>query len=110
MAGTDLFKRRRGPKPRGTALLERFQHPAQVVVTGFVAVITIGTLLLSLPQATTSAGSASTLDALVTSTSAVCVTGLVIVDTSAHWSTFGEVIILALVQVGGLGLMTLGTL
>jgi potassium uptake TrkH family protein len=91
-------------------LLERFQHPAQVVVTGFVAVITIGTLLLSLPQATTSAGSASTLDALVTSTSAVCVTGLVIVDTSAHWSTFGEVIILALVQVGGLGLMTLGTL
>jgi potassium uptake TrkH family protein len=91
-------------------LLERFQHPAQVVVTGFVVTIAIGTLLLSLPLATHGAGSARLLDALFTATSAVCVTGLVTVDTGAHWTTFGEVVILGLIQVGGLGLMTLATL
>ena len=107
-----LFRRELGrwSKPVGTALLERFQHPAQVVVTGFVVTIVAGTLLLSLPVATTDAGSASITDALFTSTSAVCVTGLVVADFDAHWSTFGELVILGLVQVGGLGLMTLATL
>ncbi|MEW2357594.1 potassium transporter TrkG [Spirillospora sp. NPDC029432] len=95
---------------RSTALLERFQHPAQVVVTGFAVTIAIGTLLLSLPAATPGTGSARPLDALFTATSAVCVTGLVTVDTGTHWSTFGELVILALIQVGGLGLMTLATL
>ncbi|TDB97608.1 TrkH family potassium uptake protein [Actinomadura sp. 7K534] len=97
-------------RPRGSALLERFQHPAQVVVSGFAVTIVTGTLLLSLPQATAGAGSAHWLDALFTSTSAVCVTGLVTVDTGTYWSTFGELVILGLIQVGGLGLMTLATL
>lgn len=97
-------------KPWGTVLLERFQHPAQVVVTGFLVTILTGTLLLSLPVATADTASASPVDALFTATSAVCVTGLVPVDVAEHWSTFGELVILGLVQVGGLGLMTLATL
>ncbi|MEU8800267.1 potassium transporter TrkG [Spirillospora sp. NPDC048819] len=107
-----LFRRELGrwSKPWGTALLERFQHPAQVVVTGFVVTILTGTLLLLLPVATTDPGSASFTEALFTATSAVCVTGLVVEDVGAHWSTFGELVMLGLVQVGGLGLMTLATL
>ncbi|WP_245623293.1 TrkH family potassium uptake protein [Spirillospora albida] len=94
----------------GSMVLERFQHPAQVVVTGFAVVITAGTLLLSLPQATTGKASASFVEALFTATSAVCVTGLVTVDPGTYWSTFGQIVLLMLVQVGGLGLMTLATL
>ncbi|HEY8480795.1 MAG TPA: potassium transporter TrkG, partial [Spirillospora sp.] len=105
-----MLFRGRGPKPWGTILLERFHHPAQVVVTGFLVTILTGTLLLSLPAATEEPGSASLVDALFTATSAVCVTGLVTVDFETHWSAFGEVVILALVQVGGLGLMTMATL
>ncbi|MGP4023895.1 TrkH family potassium uptake protein [Actinomadura sp. 3N407] len=107
-----LFRRELGrwSKPWGTALLERFHHPAQVVVTGFLVTILTGTLLLSLPVATSDAGSASLTEALFAATSAVCVTGLVIDDVGAHWSTFGELVILGLAQVGGLGLMTLATL
>lgn len=91
-------------------MLERFQHPAQVVVSGFAVVIAAGTLLLSLPQATESGDAAHWRDALFTATSAVCVTGLITVDTGSYWSSFGEVVILGLIQVGGLGLMTLATL
>ncbi|MCG5212623.1 potassium transporter TrkG [Streptosporangium soli] len=94
----------------GAALLDRFHRPAQVVVSSFGAVVLTGTGLLALPVATTSGESAGWLTALFTATSAVCVTGLVTVDTAAHWSTFGEVVIAALVQVGGLGIMTLATL
>ncbi|MFD0899458.1 TrkH family potassium uptake protein [Actinomadura sediminis] len=102
--------RRRGLTPWGTVLLERFQHPAQVVVTGFGATILVGTLLLALPAARQGPGRADLLDAVFTATSAVCVTGLITVDTPAHWSTFGEIVILCLIQVGGFGLMTLATL
>ncbi|MBE1532396.1 TrkH family potassium uptake protein [Actinomadura algeriensis] len=101
---------RRGLRPRGSVLLERFQHPTQVVVTGFAAMIIIGTLLLSLPAARRGPGGAEPLDALFTATSAVCVTGLITVDTPVYWSTFGEIVILCLIQVGGFGLMTLATL
>ncbi|MFI0421551.1 TrkH family potassium uptake protein [Spongiactinospora sp. 9N601] len=94
----------------GTALLDRFQRPAQVVVTGFGVVILIGTALLASPAATTSGAPAGLLTALFTATSAVCVTGLVAVDTETHWSMFGEVVIAGLIQVGGLGIMTLATL
>ncbi|WP_254715924.1 TrkH family potassium uptake protein [Actinomadura sp. WMMB 499] len=100
----------RGLIPRGTALLERFQHPAQVVVTGFGVTILAGTLLLALPVARAGPGRADLLDALFTATSAVCVTGLITVDTPEYWSTFGEIVILCLIQVGGFGLMTLATL
>ncbi|MEV1250085.1 potassium transporter TrkG [Nonomuraea sp. NPDC049750] len=93
-----------------TAFLGRFQHPAQVVTTGFGLAVLLGTILLTVPIATTSGQSAGWLVALFTATSAVCVTGLVIVDTETHWSLFGEVVIAGLIQIGGLGIMTLATL
>ena len=86
------------------------KHPAQVIVGGFGIAILIGTLLLLLPASTSSPGSATPLNALFTATSAICVTGLLLVDTETHWSTFGEVVIMALMQAGGLGIMTLATL
>ena len=85
-------------------------HPAQLVVLAFAAVVLAGTGLLALPVATEGPGGASLLTAAFTSTSAVCVTGLVVVDTPVYWSTFGEVVILALIQVGGFGIMTLASL
>ena len=86
------------------------KHPAQVIVGGFGIAILIGTLLLLLPASTSSPGSATPLNALFTATSAICVPGLLLVDTETHWSTFGEVVIMALMQAGGLGIMTLATL
>ncbi|GII74516.1 potassium transporter Trk [Sphaerisporangium melleum] len=95
---------------RSPAVLDRFQHPAQMIVTGFGGAALLGTALLCLPVATTAAKPVDLLTALFTATSAVCLTGLVIVDTAAHWSVFGEVVIALLVQVGGLGIMTMATL
>jgi trk system potassium uptake protein TrkH len=89
---------------------DRFRHPAQVIVGAFAGAVLIGTILLSLPAATESGRRTGLIDALFTATSAVCVTGLVTVDTGTHWSTFGEVVILLLIQAGGLGIMTLATL
>lgn len=89
---------------------DRFQHPAQVIAGGFAATILIGTALLLLPAANRTGESPTLVDALFTATSAVCVTGLVVVDTAGYWSTFGQVVILALIQIGGLGIMTLATL
>ncbi|MEU4571127.1 potassium transporter TrkG [Nonomuraea sp. NPDC023979] len=86
-----------------------YSHPAQVIATGFSTAALIGTLLLMLPFATTEGLSPGWLTAVFTATSAVCLTGLVVVDTPTHWSTFGEVVIIGLVQIGGLGIMTLAT-
>jgi potassium uptake TrkH family protein len=80
-----------------------------MVAGGFGSAVAVGTGLLSLPIATESGERASLVDAVFTATSAVCVTGLVTVDTGGYWSTFGEIVILALIQAGGLGIMTLGT-
>lgn len=84
--------------------------PAQVLVLGFAAVILVGSLLLTLPVASLSGQATPFIDALFTATSAVCVTGLVVVDTGTHWSIFGQIVILLLIQVGGLGFMTMATL
>ncbi len=92
---------RRGP---------RLRHPAQVVVAGFAAAILVGAGLLMLPAATTGPGRAGGLEALFTSTSAVCVTGLIVVDTPVYWSGFGQVVILLLIQLGGFGIMTFASL
>lgn len=80
--------------------------PAQIIIYGFFILILIGTLLLMLPSATVLPGGASFLDALFTATSATCVTGLVIRDTVLYWSTFGQVVILILIQIGGMGIVT----
>jgi len=84
--------------------------PALILVLGFAALIAVGTVLLSLPMASESGTWTRPLDALFTATSAVCVTGLVVLDTATHWSPFGEVVILFLIQAGGFGFMTGSTL
>jgi trk system potassium uptake protein len=81
--------------------------PAQVLVMGFAALIAIGTGLLMLPAAHEAGRSLTWVDALFTATSAVCVTGLIVVDTATQFSLFGELVILGLVHAGGLGIMTL---
>jgi trk system potassium uptake protein TrkH len=84
--------------------------PAQILALGFVAVIICGALLLTLPIASKNGHSLRFLDALFTSTSAVCVTGLVVVDTGTYFTRFGQFVIIALIQIGGLGFMTFSTL
>lgn len=79
-------------------------HPALVFILSFLLLILIGTLLLSLPNATTDG--ISLVDAVFTSTSAVCVTGLIVLDTSSDFTFLGQFIIMGLFQVGGLGMMT----
>jgi trk system potassium uptake protein len=85
-------------------------HPARGVVAGFAVAIVLGTVLLRLPFAHEVGLGTDVVTALFTATSAVCVTGLVVVDTAGHWSVFGEVVILGLIQVGGIGIMTLSAL
>ncbi|MDP8908396.1 MAG: Trk family potassium uptake protein, partial [Chloroflexota bacterium] len=82
-------------------------QPAQFVVVGFVVASLLGALLLLIPAASESGATTSFLTALFTATSAVCVTGLVVVDTAGHWSVFGELVILVLIQIGGFGIMSL---
>jgi len=79
-------------------------NPAQLFILSFVLIVLAGTMLLSLPRATY--GGISFIDAFFTSTSAVCVTGLTVVDTSRHFTVLGQTIILILIQLGGLGIMT----
>ncbi|GFE71009.1 TrkH family potassium uptake protein [Chroococcus sp. FPU101] len=83
---------------------------SRTVCLGFIAVILVGTILLELPFSTSSGNWNSPLVALFTSTSAVCVTGLNVVDPGSHFSFFGQLIIMLLIQVGGLGYMTMNTL
>ena len=85
-------------------------NPSQMMVVGFAAVILIGAILLSLPIATQTGERTSFLDSLFTATSAVCVTGLVVVDTATYWNFFGQIVIIILIQIGGLGFMTITTL
>ncbi len=88
---------------------KRELNPAQVLVLGFAGIILFGALLLNLPIATQSGQSVGFVNAIFTATSAVCVTGLVVVDTGTYWSVFGKVVILMLIQIGGLGFMTMAT-
>ena len=84
--------------------------PALVLILGFLGLIAVGTSLLALPLSSADGRSAPLLVALFTATSAVCVTGLVVVDTANFWSPFGHAVIVALIQVGGFGFMTGSTL
>jgi trk system potassium uptake protein len=98
--------RARGLSGQGAVL----RHPAQYIVVTFLAASLAGTLLLLLPVASRSEGGTSFTTALFTAVSATCVTGLAVVDTPGYWSGFGQAVILALIQVGGLGIMTLSSL
>jgi trk system potassium uptake protein TrkH len=84
--------------------------PPQILVLGFAAIILIGACLLKLPIASTDGKSLHFIDALFTATSATCVTGLVVVDTGTHFTIFGQIVIIFLIQIGGLGFMSMATL
>ena len=90
-----------------TRLTARTFHPGMMLIGSFFAIILIGTLLLKMPRCVVAAETCSWLDAAFTSTSAVCVTGLSVQNTSTFFSQTGQVVILMLIQVGGLGIMTL---
>ena len=90
--------------------MKPLRDPIRLVPSLFGLAIAIGTLLLSLPFATVDGTRAPFLTALFTATSAVAVTGLVVVDTGSYWSPFGQVAILLMFQIGGLGIMTAATL
>nr|WP_239483761.1 TrkH family potassium uptake protein [Paenibacillus rhizolycopersici] len=84
--------------------------PPQILTIGFALIILLGAFLLMLPISSTTGETLPFIDALFTATSATCVTGLVVVDTGTYFSTFGQVVIVLLIQVGGLGFMTMATL
>ena len=82
----------------------------QILALGFILVILVGALILTLPISTTSGERTNFLDALFTATSAVCVTGLIVVDTGTYWNMFGQTVIMILIEIGGLGFMSFTTL
>lgn len=82
----------------------------QIIAVGFFSIILLGTILLCLPVATQTGEPASFFDALFTATSATCVTGLIVQDTALYWSYFGQAVILVLIQIGGMGFITISTL
>ena len=82
----------------------------QILALGFLIVIIIGAIILSLPISSRTGEPTNFLDAIFTSTSAVCVTGLITLDTSTHWSVFGQTVIITLIEIGGLGFMSFGVL
>lgn len=88
-------------------LQKKQMKPTQILVLGFFSIILLGTFILMLPISSAAGKWTSIVDAFFTATSAVCVTGLVVVDTGTYWSYFGKTIILLLIQVGGLGFMTM---
>jgi trk system potassium uptake protein TrkH len=75
------------------------------LTVGYAVIVSIGTALLSLPIATRDASPTALVDALFTAASATCVTGLVVFDTYTHWTLFGQLVIMLLIQIGGIGLL-----
>ena len=88
----------------------RWLGPAQLTALGFLALILTGTALLSMPFASADGAPTALVSALFTATSATTLTGLVTEDTGSHWSLAGQLIVLALIQVGGLGIMSITSL
>ena len=84
--------------------------PYQILALGFAVVILLGTFVLMTPWVAQKGQGLSFADALFTATSAVCVTGLIVVDTGTYFNLFGQMVIITLIQVGGLGFMTLATM
>lgn len=90
--------------------MQRQFHPTRIVPLAFLAAIALGTLVLMLPFATTDGRGADLMTALFTATSAICVTGLIVVDTPSYWTGTGQAAILLMIKLGGLGIMTAATL
>ena len=97
------------PKRKRSMVSRKKFNPARSLVLGFLTIILIGTILLKLPIATNSRESVPLTVSLFTTTSATCVTGLVVVNTAATWSLFGKIVILFMIQIGGLGFMSVTT-
>ena len=87
----------------------KFSH-TRLIAMGYISIIIIGTILLMLPIASKSGESAGFVTALFTAVSTSCVTGLVVVDTATNWTLFGQIVIITLIQIGGVGCMTIATL
>ena len=105
----DIFKKNKRNKFK--IKFKKFSlSPVQVLAIGFALTILTGGILLSLPISSITGETTDFVDALFTSTTSVCVTGLVTVDTGTHWNYFGKTVILILIQIGGLGFMTFSTL
>ena len=119
---TDTYEKsnRRGMELKMTEIMRKFikliqqcqrkkndMTSMQKIIVGYAFIILVGTLLLALPFSTRSGAYTSVSDALFTATSATCVTGLVRFDTYIHWSLFGQIIILSMIQIGGIGFMTI---
>ena len=83
---------------------------AQLIALGFALLILVGTIILYLPISSSSGRFTSPIDAAFTAVSASCVTGLITVDTATHWNTFGQIVILVMIQIGGIGFMTTAVL
>ena len=98
------------PTLRSSLLARALAHPARLIPLSFLAAILVGTGVLMLPVSASGSHGAPTLVALFTAVSAVCVTGLAVVDTATYWSGFGQLVILLLFQFGGFGFMTAATL
>ena len=86
--------------------LNRYINSFHIILLGFLAVILLGSILLMLPFSTLDGKGADFLDALFTATSATCVTGLIIHNTAEYWSLFGQLVIITLIQIGGMGIIT----
>ncbi len=99
-----------GQKSAADKKTRRRATGTQTIAIGFIIIIMAGALLLSLPIASRSGQEVSFIDALFTATTATCVTGLVVTDTYTQWNIFGQIVILLLIQVGGIGFMAVGTL
>ncbi len=101
-----IFENTKGNK--SLFFLDKFNgNPVRLIALSFIGVILVGTLLLMLPASAKSGEFTPFTDALFTATSATCVTGLVVYDTYTHWTFLGQLVILVLIQIGGLGLVTL---
>ena len=82
------------------------RRTTRIIILGFLSVVLVGSLLLCLPISSAAGRFTNPLDAAFTAVSATCVTGLVTLDTATHWSLFGQIVILVMIQIGGLGFMT----
>lgn len=90
--------------------MKRKFSQTRIIALGYILIIIVGTLLLMLPAASQSGKSAGFVPAMFTAVSASCVTGLVVLDTATSWTVFGQAIIITLIQIGGLGFMTIATM
>lgn len=110
MGGAVLMRPRFVPRPFLPALIDAVaSQPARLLVTTFILLSVVGALLLRLPVASATSTSIDFIDAAFTATSAVCVTGLIVLDTPVDFSPTGQALLLLLIQVGGLGIMSFST-